>query len=119
MVVQDSFANMLRYKCDWYGKELVQIDRFYPSSKSCSNCDYIYDKLSLDVRTWKCPKYGSTHDRDHNAAINIYRQGLSITGMETEALVNNMNNNNETAVYEVSKKKIHLEYEASKSLSCR
>lgn len=111
-----SFVNMLKYKCDWYGKKLVQINRFYPSSKTCSTCDYINDKLSLNIREWKCPKCNSIHDRDHNAAINIYRQGLSITGMETEALVNS--NINETTVCEVPKKKIHLESEAHKSLAC-
>lgn len=111
-----SFVNMLKYKCDWYGKELVQIDRFYPSSRSCSNCDYIYDKLSLDVRNWKCPNCGAEHDRDHNAAINIYRQGLSITDMEAVALVDS--NINETTVCEVSKKMSQSDSEAHKSLAC-
>lgn len=111
-----SFVNMLKYKCDWYGKELVQINRFYPSSKTCSSCDYIYDKLSLNIREWKCPKCNGIHDRDHNAAKNIYRQGLSITGMEMEALVNS--NINETAVCEVLKKKSHSDSEAHKSLAC-
>jgi putative transposase len=108
------FVNMLKYKCDWYGKKLVQINRFYPSSKTCSTCDYIYDKLSLDIREWKCPKCGSIHDRDHNAAINIYRQGLSITNMEMEALASN----SETAVDEVFKKIGHCDHEAHKSLAC-
>lgn len=105
-----NFVNMLSYKCDWYGKKLVQVNRFYPSSKTCSSCDYIYGKLSLDIREWKCPKCGSIHDRDHNAAKNIYRQGLSITNMEMEALANS--NISETTVCEVFKKKNRSDSEA-------
>lgn len=108
-----NFVRMLSYKCDWYGKKLVQVNRFYPSSKTCSSCDYIYDKLSLDIREWKCPECGSIHDRDHNAAKNIYRQGLSITNMEMEALASN----SETTICEVFKKKNRSDSEAHESLA--
>jgi putative transposase len=107
------FVNMLGYKCDWYGKKLVQVNRWYPSSKTCSSCDYIYDKLSLDIREWKCPICGEVHDRDHNAAKNIYRQGLSITNMEMEALASD----SETPVREVFKKKNRSDSEAHESLA--
>jgi len=113
-----SFLNMLEYKCDWYGKKFVKINRFFPSSKTCSSCDYIMDKMPLKVRNWTCPKCGSNHDRDINASINIYRQGLSITNMEVEALASGSNTNSETTVYEVLKKKSHCDSEAHKSLAC-
>ena len=67
---------MLRYKCEWYGKNLSIIGRFDPSSKSCSSCGYINKELTLNDRKWTCEKCGSNHDRDINAAINIRNFGL-------------------------------------------
>lgn len=100
-----SFVSMLEYKAKWYDKKVVKIDRFYPSSKTCSKCDYIIDKLPLSVRKWKCPKCGENHDRDVNAAKNIHRQGLTITGGEMEALVRSSDTSYETTVNESSKKR--------------
>ena len=57
---------------------IVKINRFYPSSKTCSNCGYAYSNLSLKERKWGCPECGAHHDRDINAAINIYNEGLGI-----------------------------------------
>jgi len=65
------FRTMLTYKCDRYGKELKTIDRFFPSSKMCSTCGYIVEKLPLNIREWDCPKCRTHHDRDENAAKNI------------------------------------------------
>jgi putative transposase len=101
-----SFVSMLEYKAQWYGKEIRKIDRWYPSSKTCSKCDYIIDKLPLSVRKWQCPKCGENHDRDVNAAKNIHRQGLTITDVEMEAL--DSSNRIETAVCEASKKKSYV-----------
>lgn len=101
-----SFVSMLEYKAQWYGKGIRKIDRWYPSSKTCSSCDYIVDKLPLSVRKWQCPKCGENHDRDVNAAKNIHRQGLAITDVEMEALVGS--NTNETAVCEASKKRSYV-----------
>lgn len=106
-----SFVSMLEYKASWYGKEVIKVDRFYPSSKTCSACDYIIDTLPLNVRQWKCPKCNELHDRDINAAKNILRQGLSnvysqelsLTDMEGKAL--GSSNTIETGPKEVSKKK--------------
>ncbi len=70
------FINILEYKTN-----LIKIDRFYPSSKTCSNCGYILDELDLKVRSWKCPKCNSIHDRDLNASINICRVGASTLGI--------------------------------------
>jgi len=78
-----SFVSMLAYKCDWYGKTLVKVDRFFPSSKTCSSCGFKMDKMPLDVREWTCPSCGSRHHRDHNAAKNILQEGFRIlTGQE-------------------------------------
>lgn len=65
------FVNMLQYKSDWYGKNLIKIGRFTPSSKTCSNCGNINHNLKLDNRQWKCIKCNVEHDRDINAANNI------------------------------------------------
>jgi IS605 OrfB family transposase len=66
----------LAYKSDWYGKILVEVDRWYPSSKSCSHCRHIRDRLRLDERRWRCPACGTWHDRDVNAARNLLAEGL-------------------------------------------
>ena len=68
----------LTYKSEWHEKILVAVDRWYPSSKICSNCRHRLDELRLDVRQWTCPKCGTCHDRDINAARNILTQGLSL-----------------------------------------
>ena len=64
------FISTLRYKCQWYGKNLLTIDRFAPSSKTCSQCGQKQEKMPLSLRVWQCD-CGTTHDRDHNAAIMI------------------------------------------------
>jgi len=69
------FKEILRYKSEWYDKLLVEIDRYYPSSKICSVCGYKYKELSLKERSWKCPDCGTEHDRDYNAAVNILNEG--------------------------------------------
>ena len=80
-----SFVSMLDYKCNWYGKSLVKIDRFYPSSKTCSCCGHKLDKLDLGTREWTCPSCNTHHDRDLNAAKNILLKGFSdLTGEEIE-----------------------------------
>ena len=65
------FQSLLEYKCDWYGINLIKIDRFSPSSKMCGKCGFIYKNLTLRERTWTCPECGTFHDRDINAACNI------------------------------------------------
>lgn len=72
------FRTMLEYKCKWYGKELSIIDRFYPSSKTCSNCGWKKDDLALSDRIFECENCGIKIDRDLNAAINIERVGVDI-----------------------------------------
>lgn len=72
------FRSMLEYKCNWYGKELVVIDRFYPSSKTCSKCGWKKEDLTLSDRVFKCENCGIEIDRDLNAAINIQRVGVDI-----------------------------------------
>ncbi|MFB6956003.1 RNA-guided endonuclease InsQ/TnpB family protein [Streptomyces sp. NPDC056309] len=67
---------MLEYKCAWYGRELVVIDRWFPSSKLCGACGMVREKLPLNVREWTC-ECGATHDRDVNAARNLLAAGLA------------------------------------------
>ncbi len=67
----------LEYKAEWYGREVIAIDRWYPSSKTCSACGVIVEKLPLNIRTWTC-RCGAHHDRDINAAKNIRGAGLAL-----------------------------------------
>ena len=71
------FVRQLEYKAAWYGRTLVKIDKWYPSSKRCMNCGHILDSLTLDVRIWTCPVCGVVHDRDINAARNVLAAGLA------------------------------------------
>jgi IS605 OrfB family transposase len=72
-----TFLRVLDYKCEWNGKNLIKIDRFFPSSKQCHACLYKADKMPLSIREWTCPVCGVNHDRDINAAINIRNKGLA------------------------------------------
>lgn len=63
--------------CSWNCIRFIVADRYYPSSKTCSECGYILDKLSLSTRKWVCPECGIIHDRDINAAINLMKYGKS------------------------------------------
>ncbi|RMD65450.1 transposase, partial [Candidatus Parcubacteria bacterium] len=67
------FRRLLEYKAQWYGKKLVVVDRFFPSTRLCSTpgCGYISNPIPLHVRTWTCPRCGATHQRDVNAARNL------------------------------------------------
>jgi putative transposase len=73
------FVRQLEYKAQWYGRTLVKIDRWYPSSKTCHNCKYVLEELDLEVRTWECPECKTFHERDTNAALNILAEGLSVS----------------------------------------
>jgi len=89
------FVNFLSYKLEKEGKVLVEIDRWFPSSKLCSNCHYQVDEMPLEVRSWTCPSCGTHHDRDGNASANIRAEGvrmlrqaqqhLSVSGTGTAA----------------------------------
>ena len=72
------FVNMIKYKCERYGKECIQIDEWFPSSQICSHCDHKDGKKVLSVREWTCGNCGTHHDRDINAAINIKNKGLEL-----------------------------------------
>ena len=76
--------SMFAYKCEWYGRKLVVIDRWSPSSKKCSCCGYTMTSMGLDVREWVCPSCHTVHDRDVNAAKNILDEGLRILDIGQE-----------------------------------
>ena len=78
------FRSMLEYKCKWYGKKLVVIDRFFPSSKMCSQCGWKKENLTLSDRVFKCENCGIEIDRDLNASINIERMGVDILYNRTQ-----------------------------------
>ena len=72
------FVRQLGYKADWYRREIIKIDTWYPSSQVCSNCGHKDGKKALSVREWTCSVCGTHHERDINAAINILNEGLRL-----------------------------------------
>jgi len=72
------FKTMLTYKSIFYDRTLVKVDKFFPSSKKCSECDYIKNDLKLEDREWICPECNTHHDRDYNSTINLIIEGLNI-----------------------------------------
>lgn len=75
------FVRQLEYKSLWYGRELVGIDRWYPSSKRCSDCGHTVKSMPLNVREWACQECGTIHDRDINAARNVLAAGLAVSAL--------------------------------------
>lgn len=80
------FVRQLKYKADWYGREIIQIDKWYPSSQICSSCGYKSGRKELSIREWTCPECGAHHERDINAAINILNVGLRIRTVGTTGI---------------------------------
>ena len=70
--------NFIKYKIEANGGYFIKVDTFYPSSKTCSCCGYKKIDLKLNDRKWTCPRCGQVHDRDDNASINLYNEGISI-----------------------------------------
>ncbi|MFB7786600.1 RNA-guided endonuclease InsQ/TnpB family protein [Streptomyces vinaceus] len=77
---------MLRYKCEWYGRTLVIVDRFFPSTRRCSSCHLKGERLDLSVRSWTCQECATVHDRDANAAVNLRDEGLRLYWLVAMAL---------------------------------
>lgn len=81
------FVNFLDYKLKRQEGKLIEIDRFFPSSKMCSNCGHVVDVLPLDIREWDCPSCKTHHDRDGNASLNIRNEGIRILNSQTSSEV--------------------------------
>ena len=82
--------DMIRYKAEWYGREFIQIDRWFPSSKKCNVCGEINHGLGREEREWECPHCPTVHKRDVNAAKNILDEGLRVAGSTMLCLVDFM-----------------------------
>lgn len=78
------FVELLTYKAEWNDKQIVKIDRFFPSSKTCNCCGYINQNLKLDMREWTCPSCNIKLDRDLNASINILNEGYKLISSGTD-----------------------------------
>jgi putative transposase len=82
-----TLVSMISYKANWYGRSFQKIDRWYPSSKTCSNCGHKETDMGLHVRDWVCSSCSATHDRDLNASVNILNKGLDdLYGFSSEEL---------------------------------
>jgi putative transposase len=81
------FVRMVHYKIECRGKQLVLVDRFYPSSKLCSNCGYKHDDLKLSDREWTCPACGTRHERDENSSKNLKTEGTRILLQERNVTI--------------------------------
>ncbi|MFE1838658.1 RNA-guided endonuclease InsQ/TnpB family protein [Streptomyces sviceus] len=71
-------VRQLRYKCEWYGRTLVVVDRFFPSTRRCSTCHVMSPRMDVSVRQWTCAGCGALHDRDVNAAVNLRDEGVRL-----------------------------------------
>ena len=101
-----TFITYLEYKSLWNDKQIVKIDRFFPSSKTCSKCGYINQNLKLDIREWTCPSCKAKHDRDFNAATNIKQEGFKIisSGTDDYRHGDQIRPSTDGTIYEMSKK---------------
>ena len=82
-IVDVSLAELVRqieYKAQWYGRTVIKVDRWFPSSKTCNDCGFVMESLPLSIREWECPKCQAKHHRDKNAAINILKEGKRTVG---------------------------------------
>src|SRR5699024_7740734 len=72
------FVSKLEYKAKWYGRQIIKIDRWFPSSQLCSTCSHNNGKMPLAIREWTCSSCNTLHDRDINAALNILKEGTNL-----------------------------------------
>jgi putative transposase len=98
-------TRQLEYKANWYGREIVKIDRFFPSSKTCHVCHYVKQDLTLKDREWQCPECETLHDRDCNAAKMILKQGKQTTVGITESQARRLRKQTEGTVSQLRVKR--------------
>ncbi|MBA7518100.1 hypothetical protein ES705_10166 [subsurface metagenome] len=85
----NQFVTILKYKMEQKGKHLILVDRYFPSSKLCSDCGYKKEDLELSDREWVCPKCQVTHDRDVNASVNLRNEGIRNLKENNITIINN------------------------------
>ena len=78
----NKFTNILKYKAEWYNKDIIQVDKFFSSTKLCSCCNYKNNNLTLNDREWTCPTCKTHHDRDFNASMNLLNEGKRILNIK-------------------------------------
>ena len=100
------FINFLEYKATWNDKQIIKVNRFFPSSKTCSKCGYINQSLDLSIREWTCPSCNTKHDRDFNASKNILNEGFKIisSGINDYRHGDQIRPSTDGTIYEMSKK---------------
>ena len=101
-VAWSRFNEMINYKAKWHNREVITVNRFYPSSKTCSSCGHIYKELKLSERQWTCSVCNAHHDRDENACLNLYHYQQNNNSNKTtnkdKTTKNNKINKSKTAV---------------------
>ena len=97
-VAWSRFNEMINYKAKWHNREVITVNRFYPSSKTCSSCGHIYKELKLSERQWTCSVCNAHHDRDENACLNLYHYQQNNVNNKTKTTKNNKINKSKTAV---------------------
>lgn len=80
------FKEILKYKAEWYGRDIIEVDRYFPSTKLCSHCGEKNTELQLSDRIWTCKSCNSTHNRDYNAALNLMNEGKRILNIKNVGL---------------------------------
>ena len=102
-----NFVKLLEYKAEWNNKQIVKINRFFPSSKTCNSCGWINQKLKLSDREWTCNNCNTHLDRDYNAAINILKEGQKIISSGTDDYTHRGINKTTAMLHKPMKCEIH------------
>jgi putative transposase len=104
------FMSMVKYKSEWYGRTMIKLNRYFPSSKKCSCCGYVMPELPLSVRVWTCPKCGAVHERDENASANLEVELKKAVGHTVSSLESSRNAGDNIAPLATSQGVVKVRY---------